>query len=106
MRYGVSAIKQALEVKALQRRWNHSEVRQHRITASYIGRVEKDSTESVAFGHRFHQCSGIGYRYEILARAVAFDFAHSIEKIFVEHQRLGRRARLARHDEKRVRQIN
>src|SRR5262249_14355637 len=50
--------------------------------------------------------SGVGDRGEVLARAVAFDFTHAIEEIFVEHQRLGSSAGFARDYEQRVRKID
>src|SRR4029453_4285775 len=100
------ALKQSFEVKALERGRNHPKIRKRRIATTDIRRIQEDAPKTVALTHFLHHRSGVSNWNEVFAGAFALDFAHAIEEVLVEHQRLCRSARLAGDHEKRVRQIN
>src|SRR5262249_58614827 len=71
-----------------------------------IRRIQENAPEAVAFCHLLHQRPGIGDCDEVLACAITLYLPHPVVEILIEHQRLGRSARLACHYKQRVREID
>src|SRR5207244_10690583 len=65
-----------------QRRWDHSEVREHRIAAADAPHTEKHLAEAVLFGDLLEWRGGIGNSDEVAARMPADnDPVHAFEEL-------------------------
>ena len=83
------AVEERFDVHAGDGCGHHSEIRQSRISAADIRRIDEDLAELVARGIASELCLGIGNSDEVLSGTIAFDRLYAIVEVAVKHRRLG-----------------
>ena len=95
----LAAVQQRLDADAHQRRRDEPEVRQHRVAAADVGRVEEAAAQPVVVGEALERAPGVGDRDELLG-------AGQRVEIVVLRERLDRRPGLGRDDEQRLLEVD
>ena len=78
------AVEKAGDIHAHQRRRNHAEIRQRRITPADTGHAGENMAEVIGLGHLLHFRAGIGDGDEVAARFVRAHALHPLKEILLE----------------------
>src|SRR5215469_6299040 len=103
MNHLFGAIQELRNIQTLKGPWNHSEIRERRVTPADAGHPEENVAETIAFRHLLQFGARIGYSQEPFPRfSRARRLLHAIEEVLLEDIRLESAAGLAGNDEKRL----